>query len=61
MMFPAEKIQYGIQNPREEHFKDFNYSRDVTLFIHQLWLILIPWYEKPNSIILGSTVYVCTK
>lgn len=44
MMFHAGRIQYGIQSPWEKHFKDFNYSRDVTLFIHQLCLILIPWY-----------------
>lgn len=44
MVFPTERTQCGTQSPQEEPFKDFNYSRDVTLFIHQLCLILIQWY-----------------
>lgn len=42
MVLPAERIQYGMQSPQEGHYKDFNCSKDATLFIHQLYLILIP-------------------
>ena len=46
MVFPAERIQYGTQSPQEGHYKDFNSSRDATLFIHWLCLILIPRIRK---------------
>lgn len=41
MVFPEERIQYGTQNPQERHYKDCSCSRDATLFIHWLRLILI--------------------
>lgn len=44
MVFPEEIIQYGTQNPQKGHFKDFICSKDATLFIRKLCLIVILWH-----------------
>lgn len=41
-VFLEERTQQGMWIVQEEYFKDFSYSSDDILFIHQLCLILIP-------------------